>query len=1435
MLKFLSLLTIFCLSNLLFAQRGIHGSYINSATNNQLNTYSQVTVNASVNATSITVAANLTAPGNELINSFFTSNLGPGDLIMIIQMQGATMDVDVTPTAVWGGHYTVPNGHQGDWSSFLELWGNITSYNNAGKYEVVEVKSISGTNTINLMCGLQNAYSTAGHVQIVRIPRLQNLTLNANTSISPLLWNGTIGGIVALEVNGNLTMNTGSKILATGFGFRGGVCEINTYGSPPGGGATSVGYCASDDNKEGAEKGEGIGGFYAEYDALYSRYCKSAPANGGGGGNNHNAGGGGGANVGIGTYTGKGNPQGYASIWNLEGSVFSTSTSSGGGRGGYSYSTANLDETTQGPNLATWSGDYRRKEGGLGGHPLTYDATRLFMGGGGGAGDANSTQSGVIQGGAGGRGGGIVFLQVYGTVTGTGTIESNGANGQNANPTGLTAASASSAKYGNDGAGGAGAGGSIVISNASSLPNTITLSATGGNGGNQAMSYGSFVSSPTMEADGPGGGGAGGLIKVTSTSGTQSVAGGTGGTSNSTHITNFPPNGATAGAAGISGIVQPFFDLTVANTSICTGNTATLTATIVGTLPGGATVTWYTSQFGSTVVGSGTTFTTPTLTTTTTYYVGTCPGTFRKPVTVTVGGPSISGTATVTNATCTTGGSITGLTASGGIAPLTITWNGNVSPTMNISNLAAGSYTVLVTDNAGCTATSGPYTITSSGGPTVNTTAMVITNANCLGNNGSITGITATGTGLTYSWNSNTFTTLDISGLAAGTYNLTVTDNNSCTASVGPLTITQTAGPSIDASNIIVTNSTCSLANGSISGLVATGNGLTYTWNGNTSASIDQSNLAAGSYTIVATDNIGCQVSYGPTTITSSPGPTVDVSNVLLNDEHCGSSDGSISGIVINGGTPTIVYSWNSGAYTTLDIASIPNGSYSLTITDGNGCVANAGPFTIASIAGPVISTTNMVVTDETCSGNDGSISGITSSGSNLTYQWNLQPSAGIDLSNQVAGNYVLTVTDAFGCTDVEGPIAIGGPIPMSLDSSNLVITPAGCTVDNGAISGLTVVGGVFPVVTWNNGDQTLDINNLAPGQYDITIIDGQNCTINASFDVTTFSDLAISTAGVMIVNDACNQGTGSISGITLSGGTTPYQYEWDNDPLLNNLNLTGASGGDHTIIVTDAVGCSVTATINVGLTNLPVINDNGLLVVDATCGNANGSISGLSITGSGPYTYVWMGTASTTLDIFNLAAGNYSLTVTDALGCSSTPYATVVNGAGVPNADFTYTSGVIVPGSTVDFNDASIGTAINSWEWSINSDVPFATSQNTSFLFANEGEYTVTLVIETAEGCIDSITKLITIYGEIIIPNVITVNGDQTNDVFDIINLKPNTTLIIQNRWGNVVFATEDYLNNWKGTDQLGNKLVEGTYFYQIITVEGNTWKGFVQLINKD
>lgn len=685
----LLLLSVFSAS--ILAQRGKNGSYTVTAANTQINAYTSVTANAAVNATAITVAS------NTLTSGVLTTALAPGDLIMIIQMQGATMDVDVTPTASWGGHYTVPNGHQGDWGSFQSLWGNVTAYNNAGRYELVEVRSIAGGTTINLMCGLQYAYTASGHVQVVRVPRFVDLTVNTACSIVPTAWNGTTGGVVALEVNGNLTLTGTGMISASGYGFRGGVCDLLTMGSPPSA-AANKGYCASDDAREGGEKGEGIGGFYTEYDALYSRYCKSAPANGGGGGGNHNSGGGGGANIGTGAYTGNGIPvSGYAAIWNLEAAGFATSTSSGGGRGGYSYSTSNQNEAAIGPNNTAWSGDYRRNEGGFGGFPLTYSSSRIFMGGGGGAGDANTNPT---QGGAGGAGGGIVFMTVYGTISGTGTIVSNGANGQNANPAGQVAPGASAQKYGNDGAGGAGGGGAIAISNGTAIPAGITLSANGGTGGNQVLSVGSFT---TSEADGPGGGGAGGHIAFTSGTPTQTVNGGTNGTTNSAHITLFPPNGATMGASGMSGLTQTFFNITSPNVTICPNTSTTLTASITGVAPG--TLTWYSTQFGNTVLGTGATYTTPSLSSTTTYYVGVCPGTFRVPVVVTVSGAvTISGVLTIP-----VGGTTT-LTGSG-TPHATTPWTsgtpavGTITSGGVVTGVSVGTTTITYMNSSGCTIT----------------------------------------------------------------------------------------------------------------------------------------------------------------------------------------------------------------------------------------------------------------------------------------------------------------------------------------------------------------------------------------------------------------------------------------------------------------------------------------------------------------------------------------------------------------------------------------------------------------------------------------------------------------------------------------------------------------------------------------------------------
>ena len=612
--------------------------------------------------------------------------------------------------------------------------------------------------------------------------------------------------------------------------------------------------------------------------------------------------------------------------------------------------------------------------------------------------------------------------------------------------------------------------------------------------------------------------------------------------------------------------------------SLCAGQSTVLTATVIGTLPSGVGVTWYSAQFGGSVLGSGLTYNTGVLATTTTYYVGTCPGTFRKPVTVTIGNPVITGTAVVTNATCSTAGSITGLSTSGGTPTVTIQWNGVTTPTMNLSGASAGTYTVVVTDGAGCTATSGPYTITSAGGPTINTTSMVVTNSNCLGNNGSITGITATGTGLVPSW-SNGPGTMNNTGLAAGTYTLTVTDNNGCTASVGPITVGSTSGPSINSSGVVVTNATCGNSNGSITGITASGNSLTYNWNGTTTPNANYTNINTGSYTLTVTDNLGCIATYGPVNITNTPGPVINATNVVVSDAHCGNANGSITGITVSGGLPTLTYSWNSGAYNTLDISSVPASNYTLVVTDGNGCTASAGPFTINNIAGPVINSSAMVITPETCNGNDGAITGITASGASvLTYSWNLVPSPTIDIINLTNGNYVLVVSDAFGCSTGAGPFNVGLTPGPSISSTGLVVTNETCSNANGSIVGLQA-SGTGLTYEWN-GVATFDedTTGLVAGNYTLVVTDFNGCTVSyGPVNITNSPSPVISTSNMVLSNEHCDNANGSITGITVSGGQPVLIYSW-NGGAYNTLDISNLTAGNYSLLVTDGNGCTASA-----------------------------------------------------------------------------------------------------------------------------------------------------------------------------------------------------------------------------------------------------------------
>jgi len=1082
---FFFLISIFPVS---YAQRGKSGSVTINTANKIVNEYTTLTVDAAVGSTTIAVAAS-SLNANTRFGA--GNNLAAGDLIMIIQMQGATIlgapDVG-TPTI------SNPND---------ATWGGVTNYNNSGKYEYVEVSSVPNATTITIDCGLTYDYTVSGKVQIVRIPRYNTLTITTPGILTCQAWNGTTGGILAVEVAGNTTINSGGKINVTGAGFRGGALFTTSGGSV----TTSLYSCVS--SNVGTNKGESIAGYDSDYTPYGGKYCRGAAANAGGGGNYWNCGGGGGANAGnIATWTGQGNPDNtglnYSTAWNLESPGFSASTSSGGGRGGYSFSNSNQNAITLGPGTNgvnnAWGGSYRVNFGGLGARPLDYSTGRIFLGGGGGAGDQDNN-----QGGAGGSGGGIIYFTCYGNITGSGndSIIANGNNGGSSNISGLNP--------GKDAAGGAGGGGVIILNTTGNIVGVV-LKADGGRGGYQLQG-----TLGLGEAEGPGGGGGGGYIAITNGTPVQISIGGANGITQSPQLTEFLPNGATKGADGLINQTISRVDTVLAlNDTICSGNTATLNASINGTIP--ATINWYSVQTGGSSLGTGPSFTTPTLTTNTTYYVGFCPGTYRIPVNVIVTSsivPSVSIAITSgTNPMCT--GSSTTFTATptnGGTTP-SYQWQingvnaGANSSTFTSSTLTNGdAVTCILTSSSSCanplTATSTPttMTVTSSVTPSVSITITSGTNPMCTGSSTTFTAtVTNGGTTPSYQWqvngtnvgtNSSTYTT---AGLTNGQIVTCILTSNSPCAS--PLTatstgITMTVASSVSPSVVIAqTTGSNPMCTGSSITFTATptNGGITpsYQWQvngvnaGTNSSTFTSSILTNGdAVTCIMTSNSPCAspltaTSAGITmTVTSSAPPSVVIVLTTGSNPMCTGSSTTFTATPTNGGT-TPSYQWqvnganvgtNSSTYTT---TGLTNGQTVTCILTSNSPCASpltatsvGTTMTLTSSVAPSVSIALTSGSNPMCTGASATFTATpTNGGTTPSYQWQVN-GANVGINSSTYTTAGLTNGQIVTCIlTSNSPCAI--PLTATSTGTTMVITNP--TVNAG--SDVTIISGTSTTLT---------------------------------------------------------------------------------------------------------------------------------------------------------------------------------------------------------------------------------------------------------------------------------------------------------------------------------------------------------------------------------
>ncbi|MFN8154045.1 MAG: choice-of-anchor L domain-containing protein [Bacteroidia bacterium] len=680
-------------------------------------------------------------------------------------------------------------------------------------------------------------------------------------------------------------------------------------------------------------------------------------------------------------------------------------------------------------------------------------------------------------------------------------------------------------------------------------------------------------------------------------------------------------------------------------------------------------------------------------------------------------------------------------------AGLSYSWS-NGSNASSIQPATGGNYTVTVTDGNGCSNTATQLvTINSNPAPAITGNFVV-----CQGIAGQLNASTAPG--YNYSW-SNGAITASIQPSTAGTYTVTVTDANGCSGTASQLlTVNALPVPSITGNTGFCTGNSVTLT-------CNTGY-QNYQWsNGNTGNSTTIN--AGGSYQVTVTDNNGCT---GTTSfpVTQWSLPNAQITGITA---VCDGNAASLQALPAG-----LSYSWSNGS-TAAGIQPTLAGSFTVTVTDGNGCSNSATQqVTINSNPTPAITGTFIV-----CQGNAGQLNA--SSGTGYTYNWSNGASSA-SIQPTAAGMYTVTVTDANGCTGttsqqltvntlpapvisgnngfctgnsvtlscnpgyqnyiwsngataVSNTISSGGNYQVTVTDNNgctgvasytvtqfslpQVILPAQVDICDGASSVLNP--GTFTAYTWSNGSTGSSLQVSATGTYTVTVTDQHGCTGTGSTAVQVHNN---PTPAIQGDHEICD---GENTILNVPGVFTAYSWS----PGSNATVLPVTTAGTYTVIVTDAYGCTGSAIFDVTVHPRPAVSITGDLSI------CEGEQTTLQVI-SDPATYQWS-TGASTVSITTGSGGQYAVTATNSFGCTKIA-TTVVDRHAKPDVSYNPVHQISCDELRVKFDNTSTLDPGSKFLWRFG-DGGISAERSPSHVYPAPGDYNTALRITSPYGCIDS------------------------------------------------------------------------------------------------